>query len=88
MHTLICVTFSLPPVGCDFCLWLFLDFSVYLFAKIIMHILKDLNKTDMLLLGHIKPNHNERFKQMTLLLVISYGCMYRKVFHIIVAGVG
>ena len=37
MHTLICVTFSLPPsgvrVGCDFCLWLFLDFSVYLFPR-------------------------------------------------------
>ena len=33
-HTLICVTFSLPPdvgIGCGFCLWLFLDFSVYLF---------------------------------------------------------
>ena len=32
MHTLICVTFSLPPgvrVGCDFCLCLFLDVSVY-----------------------------------------------------------
>ena len=36
MHTLICVTFSLPPgvmVGCDFCLWLFLDFSDYPFPR-------------------------------------------------------
>ena len=34
MHMLICVTFSLPPgvgVRCGFCLWLFLDFSVYPF---------------------------------------------------------
>ena len=38
MHTLIYVTFSLPPAvggfGCGFCLWLFLDFSVYLFYSI------------------------------------------------------
>ena len=36
MYTLICVTFSLPPgvMGvCDFCLWLFLDFYVYLFTE-------------------------------------------------------
>ena len=36
MHTLICVTFFfllVLGVGCDFCLWLFLDFSVYLFFK-------------------------------------------------------
>ena len=35
MHALIYVTFSLPPgvgVGCGFCLWLFLDFSVYIFS--------------------------------------------------------
>ena len=33
MHRLICFSFFLPPgvrVGCDFCVWLFLDFSFYL----------------------------------------------------------
>ena len=38
MHTLICVFFSLPPgVGCGFCLWLFLDFSVYLFKYVLFY---------------------------------------------------
>ena len=47
MHTLICVTFSLPPgvgVGCGLCLWFYLDFFVYLFlfvphkiSKVYMH---------------------------------------------------
>ena len=41
MHTLIWVTFSLPlvsGVGCDFCLWLFLDFYVYLLSTVHGHV--------------------------------------------------
>ena len=31
-HVNLCHFFLPPSVGCDFCLWLFLDFSVYLFV--------------------------------------------------------
>ena len=37
MHTLICVTFLFLPVsgvGCDVCVWFFLDFSLYLFETV------------------------------------------------------
>ena len=39
IHTLICVIFLfllVSGVGCDFCLWLFLDFFIYLFTFILL----------------------------------------------------
>ena len=54
MHTLICVLFLfllVSGVGCDFCLRLFLDFSVYLFAEYELHqgkvmFIKDVGKVN------------------------------------------